>query len=365
MNRFIFAGFFLAPAFAVADDGGAPALSIDGFARLDALANFGRLSSIDQPLFVEQLAIVPEHQLTMTPRLSRVGLSIDRWDLAHHLSAEGRLEIDFAGAPGIGAVRLRHAYGTLTWEHRLELLVGQTWDLISPLFPSAQNDTQLLYAGNTGDRRPQVRLTAYPNDKLRVAIAVGAAGIVERAYLGDTGLTAQLPMLQWLVEVRARFAGDVARLGLWGHAAREEQLDGTRHASSSVGMHFYMPLVRRVALLGEAYFGHALADIGGGIGQSVNATTGNPINGAGGWIEQAVAAGDRHVLALGGSVDLVNPDDVQPGDRIANGTVYAALRYHPKSALQLGVEYVYWRTTYKDLGAATANRLDVHFSLMF
>jgi len=41
------------------------------------------------------------------------------------------------------------------------------------------------------------------------------------------------------------------------------------------------------------------------------------------------------------------------------------LRYKPLSSLELGLEYVYWRTRYKDVGEGVANRFDLHLSVMF
>ena len=41
------------------------------------------------------------------------------------------------------------------------------------------------------------------------------------------------------------------------------------------------------------------------------------------------------------------------------------LRYKPLTSLQLGVEYVYWHTRYKDLGDSAANRFDLHLSVFF
>jgi hypothetical protein len=41
------------------------------------------------------------------------------------------------------------------------------------------------------------------------------------------------------------------------------------------------------------------------------------------------------------------------------------LHYQPVSSLQLGLEYVYWRTTYKEVGEGVANRFDLHLSVMF
>lgn len=348
-----------------------PPLSIYGAARLDVLADDSRMSDIAAPMYVT-LEGTHGHfdgELTMTPRLSRVGLSIDQWDLSNHTTGEGKVEIDFAGGSGTSAIRLRHAYGAITLDHIVELLAGQTSDLISPLFPSAQNDTQLLFAGNTGDRRPQLQLSITPGDKFRAAIGVAATGALSHDDLdGDgqiDGMASPRPMLQWLLEYRQRLHGDVLRFGVWGHAASSELADGTQYTGASAGMHLYLPVASEMVWLGEAYAGTNLADIGGGIGQGYNVMTHQTIRGAGGWFEVAALPSSNHMFALGGSIDTARSADLASGDRELNQTFYAVLRYKPLSSLQLGLEYVYWRTKYKGVGEGVANRFDLHLSLLF
>ncbi len=200
----------LIPAAAAADEDEAPPLSIYGAARLDILADDSRMSNIHAPLFVEKEPATGkmDGELTMTPALSQVGLGIDEWQLDERgrYMGEGKLEIDFGGGTGTNVIRLRHAYATVTVRKKFEVLAGQTWDLISPLYPSVQNNTQLLFAGNTGDRRPQLRLSALPTNNLRIAVAAAATGTLDQRDLdGDgqvDGLAAGTPMLQGLVELR-------------------------------------------------------------------------------------------------------------------------------------------------------------------
>src|SRR5436190_20693919 len=88
----------LAPAVAAAEDE-SPPLSIYGFARLDVLLDDSRMSSLEDPAYVmrEPADGQLESELTMTPRLSRVGLSIDRWEIKDdRVFGEGKVEIDFA-----------------------------------------------------------------------------------------------------------------------------------------------------------------------------------------------------------------------------------------------------------------------------
>jgi hypothetical protein len=360
----------LAPATARADDGELPPLSIYGFARLDVLADDARMSDIAQAMYVMPDAAGNRGgELTMTPRLSRIGLGIDTWRLGYHMTGEGKLEVDFGGAGGTAALRLRQAYAAAAFDHTVELLAGQTADLLSPLFPSAQNDTQLLFAGNTGDRRPQIQLTILPNDRLRAAVGVATGGWLSQTDLDNDGRldgTASMrPMVQWLLEYRRRMRGDVLRLGVWGHTARSELADGTSYGGSSVGMHLYLPIARKLIALGEAYTGKNLADIGGGIDQAVNAMTREPIRGAGGWLELAAVASRRHMLAAGATIDTARPSDLVDGARERNQTFYGVLRYKPLDAVQLGVEYVHWRTRYKAAPDGIANRVDLHASVLF
>ncbi len=363
----------LVPITAAADEDEAPPLSIYGSARLDILADDSRMSDIHAPLFVENEPSTGrlDGELTMTPRLSQIGLGIDEWQLDNrgHYLGEGKVEIDFGGGTGTNVIRLRHAYATITVRHKFEILAGQTWDLISPLYPTVQNDTQLLFAGNTGDRRPQLRLSALPIDNVRIAVAAAASGSLDQRDLdGDgqvDGMASGTPMLQGLIELRQPMRrGQVILLGLWGHLAREELADGTRYPSRSIGAHLQVPS-SVVTWSGEFYGGTNASDIGGGVGQGANPTSKRAVHSIGGWLEVALAPTRRHVVALGGSGDFVRGDDVMTGERSGNGTAYAAIRYKPKSSLQLGAEYLYWKTLYRGTSPGVANRFDLHLSVFF
>ncbi len=363
----------LVPALAAADEDEAPPLSIYGSARLDILADDSRMSDIHAPLFVEHEPATGrmDGELTMTPALSQVGLGIDEWQLDDNgrYMGEGKLEIDFGGGTGTNVIRLRHAYATVTVRHKYEILAGQTWDLISPLYPSVQNNTQLLFAGNTGDRRPQLRLSALPVDNVRIAVAAAATGTLDQRDLdGDgqvDGMAAGTPMLQGLIELRQPMrGGQMILLGLWGHVAREELANGKRSPSRSIGAHLQVPspVVKWTA---EIYGGSNAADIGGAVGHDVDPTTNKSVRSVGGWLEFTVQPTKRHQVAVGGSGDFALKDDVMTGERSANGTAWGALRYQPKSSLQLGLEYLYWKTLYRGTSPGIANRFDVHLSVFF
>ncbi len=361
----------LAPTVARADEDGdeskLPPLSVYGFARLDVLADDAKLSDVAQPRFVQMMptGTSNEGEMTMTPRLSRVGLSIDDWDVGDtsFIKGDGKLEVDFGGGGGTNAIRLRQAYAQISFDNKVRLLAGQTEDLFSPLIPTAQNDTQLMFAGNVGDRRPQLRMVI-DGAILHAGVALATTGTLDRS--GLMAATPSRPMFQWLIEGQKRFRhAGLLKVGISGHLAREELADGTRHGSSSVGIHAFLPIVPMIAFQGEAYVGANAADIGGGIDQGVDAMTGHRIGAKGGWIELVAAPTKRHILAFGTSLDTANAGDLNPGDRERNGTVYAVVRYKPLPTLQLAAEYLYWKTAYHDMGSATANRYDMHLSVFF
>lgn len=362
---------FCAVAPARADD--LPPLSVYGFARLDYIVDDSTMSDTQRPFYVESERPGESNgETSLHPRLSRVGLTIDDWDVAGGIEGSGRLEVDFqnGGDQGGAFMQLRHAYLKLTLGGKVELLAGQTWDLISPLFPSANNDSLMWNAGNTGDRRPQIRLTALPTDRLRFGVALSTAGSVDHQDLdGDgrmDGTESGVPMAQALVEYRRRFFGDrPLRVGIWGHAGREQLGDGTELRSSSIGAHLFLPMSKHLAILGEIYRGRDLSDVRGGIGQGVNPTTMQEIAATGGWIEAVYVANERHMLAAGNSLDAPDAEDLPDGGRAQNGTVYAVYRYRPHDSIELGLEYIYWVTRYKHASEGIAHRVDGHMTMFF
>ena len=104
----LLASLSLPAALAHADDE-SPPLSIYGWARLDILANDSRMSAVEQPEYVlrEPETGLFDGEMTLTPRLSRVGLSIDQWQIDddEEMIGEGKLEIDFAGGSGTNVIR--------------------------------------------------------------------------------------------------------------------------------------------------------------------------------------------------------------------------------------------------------------------
>jgi hypothetical protein len=98
----------------------------------------------------------------------------------HKEQLSGKFEVDFenGGSESRQIIRIRHGYLKMDWDHQVSILAGQTWDVVSPLFPTVNNDTLMWNAGNVGDRRPQFRLAWEPSAGQSQWSFSGAAGLM-------------------------------------------------------------------------------------------------------------------------------------------------------------------------------------------
>jgi hypothetical protein len=352
-----------------------------GFARLDAIYDDSRSSSLQSPTFIlsEDPSAGPEDEdsLTLHPRLTRFGVDLEGPALEPLGGARlgGKLEVDFqnGGRESRAVPRYRHAYLTLAWE-RSTLLLGQTWDLISPLYPEVNADTLMWNAGNLGDRRTQVRWTLEPAGAgLSFAAAAGLTGAVDDQDLDGNGVRdgedAALPNLQARLGWSRPVATGSLALGAWGYTAREEvqtPVGGESEFDSfAVGVDFSVPLPGSLAVRGELWTGENLSDIRGGIGQGVNTATGEEIASRGGWAELGWKSDGPYSIYAGGTLDDPDDDDLRPGDRSENSAWYLVQRLDFGPAFRVGLDYLHWTTDYAGLDEGTDNRLNLYVVYFF
>ncbi|MDX1385938.1 MAG: hypothetical protein R3190_19965 [Thermoanaerobaculia bacterium] len=331
--------------------------------------------------FVKWVELEPDNPdddgFHLTANQSRLGIEVT--DLAGRTTEAGaRFEIDFygGGPENRSEPMLRHAYFRVGWPKRgLELLAGQTSDLFSPLSPPTLNYSVAWFAGNIGYRRPQIRLThrSRPGDgigfELAGAIARTISDLQSDFVPVDAGVDAGVPGVQGRLGVDIPRGGDDSlRLGLSGHWSQEEldtsaQGEATDFDSWSLNLDFSTALGRRTRLQGELFEGANLTAYLGGIGQGVNLDRMQEIGSRGGWTALAWEDGRRLALSFGGSLEQVESDDVESGDRESNRSLYATAIYSLTPAVRLGVELSHWRTGYKDRGDADDFRTQL--SLMY
>jgi len=350
-----------------------PRFNFYGFLRLDAIYDSSITNNAQTPFYVlspsnPNVGGAGNSVFTMHPRLSRLGLNISAPPGAiKNGSVTGKFEVDFQNGGGLTAEsrplpRIRHAYiqvqkGSNSW------LFGQTWDLISPLFPSPNDDTLMWNAGNLGDRRPQIRYTYAPRTTpFNAAVALGLTGAVDAQDLDANGVrdgeNSGLP------NVQARFGWKRSNLdaGIWGHYAWEKTTKAiagkTRFNSYSAGLDAKWQPTRKWDLMSEIWTGSNLSDFRGGIGQGINATTGDGIRSRGGWIEPGYHVTPKYRVAVGYTLDDPVGADVPMGGRTRNSAIYLHNQWQLPANLEIGANYLYWTTQWKGQDTGIDNRFN-------
>lgn len=387
----------LLPAAAIAEEGKKmPPVSLYGFLRIDGIWDDSRMQNHQYAMWVLPedpiTGFSDDSHLSIHPRVTRFGINVGSINLSETVTASGKIEIDFqaGGTESRAGLRMRHAYFEIK-HGALSLLGGQTWHLMSPLYPEVHTDGVLWNAGNLGDRSPQLRLTFAPsvkNGSISAAVALGQNGAISAQDLDKNGIldgsASALPFAQGRVGLeQTLYAGRPIKAGVWGHYAKDEidtPIAGvTGWDSWSAGFDLSIPLTSRVAIEGEGWVGRNLADVRGGVGQTVNVLTAADVDSRGGWAQLATRPSDKTQLYVGGSID--DPEDAdlisfEEADtagldaasytgRTLNWVGFVSARYRPWAPFQIAFEYYYWVTEYKGLDDGIDNRIDMHFSYFF
>lgn len=368
-------------------------LKFYGFVRLDAIYDDSRMNNSQTPYYV-----LPEDKaaggkkddgvFTMHPRLSRLGIDFNGSRVSNLAdgSVSGKFEIDFqnGGSESRAIPRYRQMYLKIKWDE-LSVLAGQTWDLVSPLIPSVNNDTLMWNTGNLGDRRAQLRLAYEPKIGDGILSIIGAAaltGAVDAKDLDGDGIRDGEDSGKPQVQARIGYAGaapwaagNKAEIGVYGAYLWEDAQAKGNYEGNLVGIDFTIPCSQALALRGEAWTGQNLSDLRGGIGQGVNTATREEIKSKGGWIELLYKR-QSNSLAIGWTID--DPDDHElpsSGSIAANGTTsdgrtkneayYVSDRFKAGSGVEIGIDYLYWQTDYKTLKKGTDNRVNLVFQYNF
>jgi hypothetical protein len=387
----------LAPAAARAAEGDSPKLEPYGFLRLDYIENDSRMFSVQSGYWVlSEDSLVgkkDDTEASLHPRLTRAGVNLTPYRVSERVTARGQLEIDFqngGSSESRPAVRMRQGYFAIQVS-QWSFLGGQTWDLLSPLYPSVNDDALQWNAGNLGDRRPQARIgwaTGGERSSFSIAAAAGMTGAVNNEDLDENsvldGQDTGVPHVQGRIGYERPMSGRKLQAGVWGHTGRTKSsapINGQDEFNTwSLGADLSLPLGQKLVLEGEVWDGAMLNDERGGIGQSVNKVTGQEIQSKGGWGQLALRPSSSCEVFVGGSIDdpddkdLVSRADVESSGgsliysdvgRAENWTAFGSVKYRPWSKFRMALEYIYWRTDYAGLESGTCDRFNLNFSLYY
>jgi hypothetical protein len=333
----------------------------------------------------------PDPNYSLYPRLTRFGFEYygNKVALLCDAIPSGRLEFDFLtpnpNSPGFNTesrqfLRLRLAYVQLT-HGEFTLVVGQDWDIIAPLIPTIDDNTLLWNVGNMGDRRPQVKFL-WDHDfggfrvQLQNGIAVGDAidnlDLDQNGFRDqeDSGLPAYQARLGFVVPTRW---GDNQPImaGVWGVLSQDSTnrpvgtLNRTRFLCRGIGADLRVPITGKVAFQGEAFYGRNLDDWRAGIGQGINAATGETIETRGGWGEIVYRPVSWYQVSVGASVDDPANSDIPTGGRTLNYVWYVGNRFPVGNGLLFGLDYENWTTRYSGFRQGKASRIKLFASLAF
>jgi hypothetical protein len=264
----------------------------------------------------------------------------------------------------------------LDWSN-FSILAGQTWDIVSPLYPTVNNDTLQWNAGNVGDRRPQFRAAYEPKvgaGKFSFIGGVGLTGAIDALDLDNNGFRdgeeSQLPDIQGRIGYSYPIAKDRSASfgvsGFYGFSTTARPVAGrTDFHSQLINIDVTLPLASYLALRGEGWWGRNMSDIRGGAGQGINAATGREIRGRGGWSEANIKLCRYFSLNPGFSTDDPVDQDLPNGGRTRNRAFYLANRITPGGNFLIGADYLRWLTNYKGLRRGIDNRVNIFFQYSF
>lgn len=375
-----------------------------GFFRLDGYYNTARMDSVIIPS-----RVLPEtngtpaageakrndDQFALDPRLTRFGVDVTGPEV-DGAKTTGKLEIDFANFPaGVAesraTPRIRLAYIDLK-KDTVGLRVGQDWDVVSPLFPAVNGELLMWNAGNTGDRRAQIQgrwvdSADAKTESLSLKAALAMTGAITNEDLDSgtlagerDGFDSGTPQIQvrggWKgLELAEGKRSDIGVWGMFGQAETDTFFAGeNRFDTWLAGLDLTIPISGSMTVRAEAWSGINLADIRGGIGQSINTATGEEIASSGGWAELIYKTTAQSQLHVGATLDDPKNDDLSltsaSANRRRNQSGYIGTIVDWDTKVRTGFDVIYWQTDY--MGANGTNgssgnavRCNLYFQLNF
>ncbi len=326
-------------------------------------------------VFVPSREAQGENAFIIDARRTRLGLNVDgpRIPLLHNSVSSANVEIDFQ-SPVTSAnenrptVLLRHAY----WQARNDyyrVLIGQYWDVISPLNTDMLNYSVGWVGGNIGYRRAQFRFERYfhpdPNLMLTSQIAVVQNIVTDFATTPDVNREpGGWPILQGRLATTLgdRTNGRPIEFGVSGHIGETgfdflttgppprnlPPADDQRFRTWSFNVDMRVPVTERLSMKGEFFTGENLSAFLGGIGQGVCPCTRSTVRSTGGWFDLTYKLTERWRVVAGYGLDDPVDNDLLFG-RTYNQFFFANTSYNVTQSLVTGFEVASWRTLYQDL----------------
>lgn len=336
------------------------------------------------PIYVQSPSVTDHSAFYVDPRSTRFGLDVTGPGVRFLPDATigGRLEFDFQrtlDTPNRAGVLFRQGYvEAKTDEYRL--LIGQAWEVLSPLYPGSIMYIPGSGAGNLGYRRAQVRADrffALSDDRL-LTLQTSLNSNIISDFTNDpfiVGREPGWPVLEGRVAYTwgQRTGPDAIpiTLGISGHIG-EQQFDLPPEAPTlriseptwSFCLDARIPLTKQFGVQAEFFHGSNLGAYMGGILQGIDRNTQEGIRSTGGWVDLWYDWRPDLHSHLGYSIDDPLNSDVTVG-RIYNDFWFANVVYDFTKAFNVGFEVSYWKTHFVNLEPGDSLRFETAVRYFF
>lgn len=351
-----------------------------GTVLMNGFYNSARTNNSDVPVFADTDAVGVKGA-SATMRQTRLGVLVTDPDVLGG-SFNGEVDVDFYGGqqPAAGnrtfpLLRLRRAIGTVQWQH-VQLMLGQETALVSDRNPRSLAGVgvpDFSLAGNLWFWIPQVRVTAEYGYTLRLAVQGAVLAPISGATQGavttqaDSGERTSRPYLEARVRLGWGPTDDPSEVAIGGHIGWLRGLDSLSGDSllTSRAVTFDTRLKLGPAeIIGEAFFGQALAGLGGGaVGQNAG-VAGAPVRTKGGWGQLNIRPRKEWMFGGGCGLDDPKDSDVLPNGRFRNLVCEGHVEWRPPGPLVFGFEFRRLETRYQS-GDFTVNHLNLAAGFRF
>lgn len=325
---------------------------------LTATHETNQMFSGDYPLWVRN---TDRSHTYFDMKATRLGLNVTAPESSAlpGVKVTGVFEMDFQNTYVLendADVELRKAYIQLQNDDFM-FMIGQTWELLSPLYPTALNWGCGTAGGNFGFRRPQVRFDRYfqrHNGRFAIQTCILSSSTSNfsvadgAAYTGKMG---RYPEFQLRLE-RTWKETDLWKSAMFAVGAKigdkEYVMDNDEFHRTSWAFtaDTKVRLTDKFFFLGEFYVGELLAVNCAAIMQDLNTQTREDVGSTGGWLAFGWDITPELHYSIGYSIDNVWNSRICPGMKAKNHFIFTNISRDITKSLNIGFEYEYYETEY-------------------
>jgi hypothetical protein len=321
-----------------------------------------------------------ESEFNMTAKQTRVGMKFEGGG-SDNVDLSGVIEFDFygGGAENKPNPMLRKAYMVWKTEH-VDILAGQTFDVISPIVPTTLNYIVLWKSGDIGYRRPQIRLSKAAQVGGGSEIELQIAATRSMGLQAGGGEKVGTPAFQGRFSYATEIMGYPASVGVSTLIGKEEAAFADSMTSveaeldqSVVAVDVSLPLGHMFAVKGQYFTGKNLAHYLGGVGQGIAVVPSESardmelkeIEASGWWAQLTAKPAKGWQINVGAGTDdpEIPEGDVAGNSYEKNTTYYGNVLWSVAPAATIGAEYAMIETEY--VGGETYEDSRVQLSFMY